>query len=277
MACMRPVSSPELERWLPEARALSSAESPYAVPLDVLFVEAVEVARFHDKYWATVRDGDAVVRRGLDLAAGKPGGLLGPETGEAILSLLRAATDAQTNSLLACEAPAPSPMKRGLEVLDELRAVTAYVLDDEVGVAQIASLVAGHRGKLRSLDGLAVALDDFAGLAECHREALDGFGGFSAQTIDEARALADALRLRPQFPTVQPQAARDARDLRDRLIALLYERMREVRAAARFVFRGEPEIVREATSGYERRRRAAKRRRGDATRGDAAAGVEERG
>ena len=57
-----------------------------------------------------------------------------------------------------------------------------------------------------------------------------------------------------------PQAAREAIALRNRLMTLLFDRMIRVRSAARFVFRGRPEIIREATSAYERRRRAAGRR-----------------
>ena len=47
--------------------------------------------------------------------------------------------------------------------------------------------------------------------------------------------------------------------LRNRLITLLLDRMRRVRAAARYVFRNHPEIARRATSTYERRRRARSR------------------
>lgn len=56
------------------------------------------------------------------------------------------------------------------------------------------------------------------------------------------------------------QKSRAALALRNKLMGLLVTRMSAVRAAARFVFRGQPEIVREVTSDYERRRRAAGRR-----------------
>ncbi|WP_437939441.1 hypothetical protein [Sorangium sp. So ce341] len=54
--------------------------------------------------------------------------------------------------------------------------------------------------------------------------------------------------------------AQEALLLRNKLAALLVERMGLVRSAARFVFRSQPEIVREVTSAYERRKRAAARR-----------------
>lgn len=258
----KPVHSPEITRWLPEARALSSVERAYAVPLEVLFGEAVDVARFHGKYWRSLRDRKVIVRRGLELATGKPGSRLSAKTGDEILSLLSAASDAQTNYMLELDPPPDSAMERGNDVLDELRATLTFFLDDDVedvDDARLARLTETHRASAARLDGLAMALDDFAGLAALHRDALDGLGGFDAATIDEAHTLAKALRARPAVLKLHTDATRDALDLRDRLVALLFARMSEIRAAARFVFRNEPAIIREVTSAYERRRRAQKR------------------
>lgn len=60
-----------------------------------------------------------------------------------------------------------------------------------------------------------------------------------------------------------PQSAEEPSvmlDLRQRLTTLLADRMSTIRIAARFVFRRSPDIVREATSVYERRRGVAARR-----------------
>ncbi|WP_437722481.1 hypothetical protein [Sorangium sp. So ce861] len=57
------------------------------------------------------------------------------------------------------------------------------------------------------------------------------------------------------------EKARDALLLRNKVIGLLNARISTVRAAARFVFRDRPDIVRESTSAYERRRRAEAKRR----------------
>jgi hypothetical protein len=91
---------------------------------------------------------------------------------------------------------------------------------------------------------------------------MDGLGGFEAAFIDEARDVAIALRERPATPAVQSEDAKAALVLRNKVLTLLWDRMSAVRSAARFVFRGQPEIIREATSTYERRRRAAARRSG---------------
>jgi hypothetical protein len=48
---------------------------------------------------------------------------------------------------------------------------------------------------------------------------------------------------------------------RNRLAALLLQRMGRVRSAARYVFRNDENIIKQVTSAYQRRRRAAARRR----------------
>ena len=72
--------------------------------------------------------------------------------------------------------------------------------------------------------------------------------------------MAAELRARPSVGATGSEASRAALALRNKLVVLLMGRMSAVRAAARFVFRGQPEIVREVTSEYERRRPAAGRR-----------------
>ena len=72
----------------------------------------------------------------------------------------------------------------------------------------------------------------------------------------------DAARIGAQNPSAEQRA----QEHRNRLAALLVRRMNRVRAAARFVFRNHSDIVREVTSTYERRRRAARRRHAAETR-----------
>jgi hypothetical protein len=54
---------------------------------------------------------------------------------------------------------------------------------------------------------------------------------------------------------------------RNQHTAVLLERMGRVRAAARYVFRHHPEILRQATSAYQQRRRAAAREARESERG----------
>ena len=268
------MSKPKLdvEEWAQAASELSSNEPPTTnMPMHVLFGEAVDVARFFERYWTTKVDEQGnVVLLGLESAvpkgqAAKPGAVaLSAETGGEILSLQRACQEAQTCYLMAVgPRSGAGTIERGHALLGEITAALEWYFDDGVQDekdAMLARVGAAHEGDPGTIDALASALDDYALLAQPHRDELDGLGGFQAAYIDEARAVAAELRERPAAGVPMPQATREAIALRNRLMTLLFDRMNRVRSAARFVFRGQPEIIREATSTYERRRRAAGRR-----------------
>jgi hypothetical protein len=221
---------------------------------------------FFKTYWkAELKDGK-VVRRGLEMAAGnkKKDNRLTAKTGEEILSLQRAAVEAGTRYRLVVDPKQENPMDRGQIVLDEITATLEWLFDDGVEDekdARLAKLDKTHADDPESADALALALDDYVALAWPHREEMHGLGGFDAAMLDEAKKLSGALRERPSQTTGLSPKGRDALLLRNKVIGLLVERLSLVRAAARFVFRDRPEIVREATSAYERRRRAETARR----------------
>ncbi|MFT3764171.1 MAG: hypothetical protein QM820_01420 [Minicystis sp.] len=258
-------SKSELEQWKAAAMKVASDELPPAnVPLHVIFGEAVDVARFTDAYWEPEVDAKKnVVRRGLVSAVG-PKSRLYPEIGRDILSLQRAAQEAHTRYLLTVSpGTAADPVERGTFLLDEITATLEWLFDDGVedeNDKQLASLQAAHADDPGSADALALALDDYAALAEPHRAAMDGLGEFDAKHIDEAREVAKALREKPATAAAATPEAKSALALRNKVVTLLWERMSTVRSATKFVFRGQPEIVRRVTSTYERRRRAAARR-----------------
>jgi hypothetical protein len=255
----------DLDRWRDAASQVASDELPQSnVPLHVLFGEAVDAARFAVKYWEPELDAnERVVRFGLVSATG-PKSRLYAGIADDILSLQRAAQDAHTRYLLTVSpSTSANPVERGHFLLNEITATLEWHFDDGVddeNDAKLAALASAHADDSQSADTLASALDDYAALAEPHRDALDGLGGFDAAYIDEARVVAKALREKPSTPVVMTPEAKRAIALRNKVATLLWDRMSIVRAAARFVFRGQPEIVREATSAYERRRRAVARR-----------------
>ncbi|HVK65588.1 MAG TPA: hypothetical protein VM694_13990 [Polyangium sp.] len=217
-------TSTDFVRWSEVVRSMNvdaEALPPSPVPLHVLFGEAVDVARFFERYYKTlVGEGGVVLRRGLDSVAGRgkgKGQRIGPKSGKEILSIQRAAQKAQTRYLLTVDSTKPDedPIECGRFLLGELKATLTYHFDDGVtdaADAQLARVGAAHEADPRSADAIAAALEDHAALAAT------------------------------------------------RLVALLLERMAIVRAAARFVFCNRPEIVREATSAYARKRRAEARR-----------------
>ncbi|WP_437726007.1 hypothetical protein [Sorangium sp. So ce861] len=259
----------DIERWSDVVQQMNAAELPAnTVPLHVLLGEAVDVAKFFEKYWKTQIDAQKrVTRLGLESAVPKDSkkgdaARLGPKTAEEILSLQRATQEAQTRYLLTVEKN-KSPRERGKFLLGEIWATLSFYFDDGVEDERdemLARIDAAHAGDPDTADALASALHDYATLGEKHRDALDGLGGFKAEYLDEARAVAAELRSLPAQAEAISRQAQEALLLRNKLAALLVERMGLVRSAARFVFRSQPEIVREVTSAYERRKRAAARR-----------------
>ncbi|WP_437962638.1 hypothetical protein WME76_46240 (plasmid) [Sorangium sp. So ce119] len=259
----------DIEQWSDVVQQMSAAELPaLTLPLHVLLGEAVDVAKFFEKHWKTQIDAQKrVTRLGLESAVPKDSkkgdaARLGPRTGDEILSLQRATQEAHTRYLLTVETN-KSPRERGKFLLGEIWATLSFYFDDGVEDEKdqmLARIDAAHAADPDTADALASALDDYALLGEKHRDALDGLGGFKAEHLDEARAVAAELRSRPAQAEAISRQAQEALQLRNKLAALLVERMGLVRSAARFVFRGQPEIAREVTSAYERRKRAAARR-----------------
>ncbi|HEU4412186.1 MAG TPA: hypothetical protein VFS43_43490 [Polyangiaceae bacterium] len=250
-----------LERWAPEAQKLASSEMHLAVPFHVLLGEAVDVARFHETYFASVGASDGQpARPGLDTVIDERRGMTA-STGEDILSLREATQQAHARYLIVSSPAGAAPVKRGRFVVGEIAAALGYLFGGEgARAAQLAALRAAHAGGPRSADALAAALEEYAALGEAHRGEIAGLGGFDPGLLDEAREVARALRERPAAAAAPGDEVARALALRNRLATLLAAKMNAVRAAARFVFRHRPEIVREATSAYERHRRAASRR-----------------
>lgn len=258
-----PKPSSALSHWKPQALALQSDELSINVPLHVAFEEAVAIARFFDRYWKGKKDSKGrVIRLGLDTAEHEQRGFT-VNTGAEILSLQHAGQEAHTAYLLSVEAVSRvNPLKRARQVLDAMIATLEWLFDgvDDEKETKLASLRAAHADDPESADALASELDDYAALAGTYRDEMAGRGGFDPKLIDEARALAAAIRARPSTAASLMAKARAALALRNRVVTLLLARMMLVRSAARFVFRNQPEIVREVASAYERRRRAVARR-----------------
>ncbi len=247
-----------LARWKPAAAALEGA-TPYRGSLRALYDHAMALARFHARYYRRRVDaGGRVVRRGLEDVAGAPAAraTVDAATGDEIRSLVEAIQQAHASYLLWTEpSPKGARAERGRFVLRELASVLEWHFDD--GSDDEAPWVAGRTGEgdePESLAALAADLEDHARLAEPHRRALDGVGGFDARMIDEALEIAASLRARARAETLRPEALAAAA-LRDRLVALLVRRVSLVRAAARFVFRDDPGVARLASSVAPRRER----------------------
>jgi len=255
--------------WTERAWQLDAAEIGVPrVPLHVLTGEAVDVARFFQRRWSAERDPSGkVVVPGLELCRGYGG--ITPELGQEILELQQELQAAQSAYILTVAPKAEAaPTERAHFVLSEISAVLEWFFEDGVEDekdAQLDRLNETYRDAA-SQDALAAALDDYVALASRCRAELDGLGDFDAALLDEAKVLAVQLRER-SAQRIGPQnisAEQRALDLRSRLASMLAQRMSAVRAAAQFIFRREPGIVREVTSAYQRRRRAERRRKAEA-------------
>jgi len=252
-----------LKKWTPAAYEIADPLQNLPAPFPVLVGEAIDVARFCEAHWEPQVDGKGKeVVPGL-VSAVRPG-LFEPGIGQDILELQEAAQAANTAYLMTSQRGTAAPMDRARFVLGELRAVLTFLMDDDeddIDDERLANLAATY-DSAASQDAIASALDDYAGFAEYHRDAIDGLGGFEAALIEEARTLARQLRERSAQLLVglPPGENKRTLELRNRLATLLYDRMSRVRSVARFVFRQHPELVRKATSAYQRRRRTAANR-----------------
>lgn len=246
-----------------EARALPLAQAVIGVPLHVLTGEAVDVAGFFKRYYEPelAPKTKVVLRPGL-ASVGKD--KLSPQAGKRIALLVDEVQAAQTAYQLAVDPPAgDEDVQRGRSVLSELTAALEFLFDDGVEDERDAQLARVRQANddTSSTDALAGALAEYAGLAEAYRDELDGLGDFEVAMIDEARELAAAIRDRSAQGTSEAgKQSAAALEWRNRLAGLLAQEVGRVRKAARFVFRHHPQIRREATSTYERRARAARRR-----------------
>jgi hypothetical protein len=264
------------QQWEAAAWALPESVEKLPIPFHVLAGEALDVTRFCQRNWEPALDRNGqVTTPGLKSAVGN--GTFNDNIARELLELHDVLQAAQTSYLLLASGPASAPMDRAHYLLGELRGVLEWFFDDgreDAADAQLERLVEEHDGAL-SQDAVAAALFDFAALAERHRASIAGLGGFEAALIDEATTVARELRERSAGPAaIEPlPAQRQALELRNRLGSLLYERMQRVRAAARFVFRRHAALVREVTSQYARRQRAAHRAQQGATEGAATNGA----
>lgn len=262
-AALTPPTEAETERWEAEAARRAGQGGKWNVPWSTLMGEAVDVARFAEEHWAPQRDPrtGAETRPGLAAVESR----LPKAVIRELLALQQLAQRASAELILAAGAKDGADVRaRATWVLSELIAGLEFLFDDGVqdeSDEQLARLREAHPN-VDAADRHAAALDDYAVLAEAHRDELGTLGGYDVSVIDEARELAVKLRELPNRSTQSSlsPAQRDAKARRDGFALLLLERMQRVRAAARFVFREHPEVVRRVTSDYERRRRAEHKR-----------------
>src|SRR5690606_4236161 len=166
-----------LEKWSTAANAVETPMQRLAAPFPVITDDAIDIARFCETHWEPQVDGKGrEVVPGLASAV-RPG-LFEPSIGQEILELQEATQAANTAYLMTSQRGTAAPMERALFVLGELRAVLTFLTDDDeddIDDERLGNLAAMY-DSAASQDAVASALDDYAGVADYHREAVDGLG-----------------------------------------------------------------------------------------------------
>jgi len=263
------VPSPDAPRWLPLA-ASQPADLKLSVPVEILFGETADIARFVANFLESKRVDGKVTVPGLQTANRKNAKLrFDDKTATDTLSLMATCQAAQTRYKLTVPASGSGDTReRAHGDLDELTSALELIFDDGVEDEhdrQLAQLDQEH-GETSNDDTLAAALADYAGLArqpEVYAELteLSEQGGFELAVVERCEGHVNALRMLPAAPRPKDPAALEAFEQRNRLVNLLQQQVRLIRAGARWVFRKQPTIARQATSAYDRRKRAEARRK----------------
>jgi hypothetical protein len=243
-----------IDRFEPLIRTVGPRKS--SLPLRQLVLEALVLAQFVELRWEPSRAGRASLP-GLRSAAGAVG--LTRDVVRDLRDLAAAvqSTDAELRATRRRVAPGPTADAR--RVLSDLRAPLRFLLGGRAATRRTFEKLEGTK-RARSAYALASALEAHAALAEKHLAELARLGDWAPDLPERARRLAVSLR-QPRRDVGADQAWRAKLRVRDALVTLLMDRMRAVRATARFVFRLHPQIVKKATSDYERKRKRKRKRK----------------
>lgn len=250
-----PKEKSDFDKWSAAAAALGKVQNPLRIPFDIANEEAASVAGFLKRRWAVTADlpGMEQAKKRVPL-----------ETGNEITSLLFALGFAQTSLLILIDPAAKNHGDRARFVIDELESAMEFTLDDDVeepADAQLASIQKFHAQDGQRTSALVQSLRDNAALAETLKARLVADdSAFDVTLIPEAKKLADTMAALPAEVAPTSDEAQQALLVRNQLLVLIDNRVRAIRKTAAHVFRRHPEILHEATSSYERRRRTAARR-----------------
>lgn len=246
----------DAQRWAKESERFDGSRNPLKVPYDVALEEAAGLAGFVRTRWEPAGDlpGMKSVKNRLPLGA----------AGD-LVSLVAEIGKAQTELLLVVDPVVIELGERARFAIDELESAIAFTLDDGVhdeGDDRLAQLQEFHAQDGQRSSALAQALRDYGALGTKLKARLaKDDSEFDPRLLAEAVALAAKLDAEAVDPAAgKSQKAKDATAKRNRLLALLVQKVAFVRKVAAHVYRRHPEIVRETTSAYDRRRRAAARR-----------------
>jgi hypothetical protein len=173
---------------------------------------------------------------------------LSQRAGDELEEIAQALEQAHNAYLLEVDPTDAELVPRAHFVVAEITSALEFLLVHDraaaPSLAQLQRLADMHKADPDTGFALAIKLIDYANLARPHRDALERLGGFDIGLIDEARDLAQELRERGPAGERTP-AARAALQTRNRLATLLQRKVTAIRSAARFVFRNQPDVLRD--------------------------------
>jgi hypothetical protein len=250
-----------VERWTQLTK--DEEEMPPRMPLKIFTAEAMDVASTIDRHFEDEVVHDGIVRVGLRSAATEGG--VSREVATEIRELSMAVGEVNNDYKKLLEKMSNAIVQEGEELLSELRAVLSFLLesgDNPTGAEQLQRL-RDEYDDVQSHDGMAIALQGYAGLAADYKEQIDRIGGLTPGLIDRATQLSFDLRQRSgeRMNGNFAQEQKDMMRLRNRMVSALYKRMNTARRTIRFVFREHPDIVRKASSDYLRSHKRVSRAR----------------
>jgi hypothetical protein len=238
--------------WIEQSKSVRSSENPLRIPFHVYLDEALSVAKFVKDRYQPKNNLPGLqrvsARVSLDLI-------------EEITTLVETIQSLQVQYLLLADPVVADLGARARLVIDELESALSYLLDD--GVEEIADHQLSNLRDAKSQDGersssLAQYLQGYGTLAKQLKDRLVVLDAeFEVGLIDEALELSKTVRERVVTEESDSVEAKEKIATRNRLLRLLHEKVQKVRDAAAYVFKRHPEIIRDATSAYERQRRNA--------------------
>ena len=222
------------------------------VPLGVFLGEAVDAAGKARQYWLPKGEGALAVPGLTQAGARMYEGLC-----DDVVELVNLGQQAHVEYLLLVNPSASKELlQRVQDLTNKIESVIEYVFDDGVEDEKDAQLAAVKANDSETIDGMALDLEEVVGLARMHIDLMKTVPLFDEAWLEQGDAAAKALRALPPARYSTPEAkAKIGR--RNQIFSVIATKIREIRAAARLVFLARPDLYRQFTSAYERRRRAA--------------------
>ncbi len=226
------------------------------MPLASLLGEAIDLAAHFDAHWAV--SSREPQRPCFSLGESER---IHRDLGEEIRELALVIASVQASRSKAQPRPTRAPVDAGQHLLGEMRSTLSFIFGDDVGSdahAQTRRLEREFSGSL-SHDALALALEAYTDLIHDHRQRVAQESNLDLALLEQARSTAQALRQHSANQLTNDSPERSVA-LRNRLLSLLLTRMRDVRRAARYFFRDEPQLIKLFESVHERTRRRVRRK-----------------